>query len=242
MRLFLRNAGVICRKELASYLTSPMAYVVAAVFLGLSGFFFASVLAAQNYADTSIAGFLNAAQFLILLFAAFITMRLVAEEKKLGTWEFLLTAPVRDSEIVTGKFLASLAILAGMLVLTLYYPLLLIVFGDPDLGPIATAYAGLVLMGSAALAVGIFVSSVTSNQIVSAVVSAGILFALWALGLAADLAPGAAGEVLRRLAFAGYFPDFVRGIIDTQAIVYYLSLTLLFLFMAVRSIETARWR
>ena len=169
-------------------------------------------------------------------------MRLVAEEKKLGTWEFLLTAPVRDSEIVVGKFLGSLTILAGMLVLTLYYPLLLIVFGDPDLGPIATSYLGLVLMGSAALAVGIFVSSVTSNQIVSVVVCAGILFGLWALGLVADLVPGAGGEVLIRLAFAGYFSDFVRGIIDTQGIVYYLSLTALFLFMAVRSIETGRWR
>jgi ABC-2 type transport system permease protein len=242
MRLFFRNVGVISRKELSSYLTSPMAYIVTAVFLGLSGFFFASVLASQNYADTSIAGFLNAAQFLILLFAAFITMRLVAEEKKLGTWEFLLTAPVRDSEIVAGKFLGSLTILAGMLVLTLYYPLLLIVFGDPDLGPIATSYLGLVLMGSAALAVGIFVSSVTSNQIVSVVVCAGILFGLWALGLVADLVPGAGGEVLIRLAFAGYFSDFVRGIIDTQGVVYYLSLTALFLFMAVRSIETGRWR
>lgn len=242
MSLFLRNVGVISRKELASYLTSPMAYIVTAVFMGLSGFFFASVLAAQNYADTSIAGFLNAAQFLILLFAAFITMRLVAEEKKLGTWEFLLTAPVRDSEIVVGKFLASLVILGGMLVLTLYYPLLLLFFGDPDLGPMATSYVGLVLMGSAALAIGIFVSSVTANQIVSAAVSAGILFGLWAIGLVADLVPGAAGEVMLRLAFTGYFPDFVRGIIDTKAIVYYLSLTMLFLFMAVRSIETGRWR
>ena len=242
MRLFLRNVGVISRKELASYLTSPMAYVVTAVFMGLSGFFFASVLAAQNYADTSIAGFLNAAQFLILLFAAFITMRLVAEEKKLGTWEFLLTAPVRDSEIVVGKFLASLVILGGMLVLTLYYPLLLLFFGDPDLGPMATSYVGLVLMGSAALAIGIFVSSVTANQIVSAAVTAGILFGLWAIGLVADLVPGGAGEVMLRIAFAGYFPDFVRGIIDTKAIVYYLSLTMLFLFMAVRSIETGRWR
>ena len=242
MKFFVRNVGIISRKELSSYLTSPMAYIVTAVFLGLSGFFFASVLAAQNYADTSIAGFLNAAQLLILLFAAFITMRLVAEEKKLGTWEFLLTAPVRDSEIIVGKFLGSLAILGGMLVLTLYYPLLLIIFGDPDIGPMATAYVGMVLMGSAALAVGIFASSITSNQIVSVVVSGGILLGLWVLGLIADLVPGVAGEVLLRLAFAGYFPDFVRGIIDTQAIVYYISLTVLFLYIAVRSIETGRWR
>ena len=242
MRLFFRNAGIVSRKELVSYLASPTAYVVTAVFLGLSGFFFTSVLAAQNYADTSIAGFLNAAQLLILLFAAFITMRLVAEEKKLGTWEFLLTAPLRDSEIVVGKFLGSLALLGGMLLLTLYYPFLLVILGDPDLGPIATSYVGLALMGSAALAVGIFASSITNNQIVSVVVAGGILFGLWALGLIVDLVPGVGGEVLGRVAFAGYFPDFVRGIIDTKAIVYYLGMTVLFLYLSMRTIETGRWR
>ena len=238
----MKNIGIISRKELVSYLTSPMAYIVTAIFLVLSGAFFTTYLAGTNYADTSIKGFLNAAQLLILLFAAMLTMRLVAEEKKLGTWEFLLTAPLRDSEIIIGKFVGALAVLVGMLVLTLYYPILLIIFGDPDLGPIGTSYLGLILLGSACVSVGIFASTLSSNQIVSVVVSGGLLFALWFLGAVGSLAPGPVGEVLSFLSLSHHFPDFMRGIVDTQAIVYYLSVTALFLFLAIGSIETGRWR
>jgi ABC-2 type transport system permease protein len=238
----VRNIAVISRKELASYLASPMAYVVTAVFLALSGTLFASYLAGTSYSDTSIRGFLEGGQVLILLFAAVLTMRLVAEERKVGTWELLLTAPVRDAEIVLGKFVGSLALLAAMLVLTVYYPFLLLLFGDPDVGPIATSYLGLVLLGSASLAIGLFASSLTSNQIVSAVVAGGILFALWFLGSASQLAPGPVGELLSYLSLSGHFPDFVRGVIDTRAVVYYLSTTALFLYLAIRSVEADRWR
>jgi ABC-2 type transport system permease protein len=238
----MRNIAIISGKELRSYLGSPMAYIVTAVFLVLSGTFFTTYLASTGYADTSIRGFLDASQFLILLFAAVLTMRLIAEERKMGTWELLLTVPVRDAEIVLGKFFGSLAVLVGMLALTLYYPLLLVILGDPDLGPIATSYVGLLLLGSAAMAVGVFASSLTSNQIVAAVVSGGILFALWFLGFAANLVPGGLGEFLAYLSLSRHFPDFVRGIVDTKAIVYYLSLTAVFLYMAIRSTEADRWR
>lgn len=238
----MKNIVVISRKELASYLASPMAYVVTAVFLGLSGTFFASYLAGTNYSDTSIRGFLEGAQVLILLFAAVLTMRLIAEERKVGTWELLLTAPVRDAEIVLGKFVGSLAVLAAMLLLTLYYPLLLVVLGDPDLGPITTSYAGLFLLGSTSLSIGLFASSLTSNQIVSAVVAGGILFALWFLGVVGNFASGPLGELLSYLSLSGHFPDFVRGVVDTRAVVYYLSTTALFLYLAVRSVEADRWR
>jgi len=238
----VKNIGIISKKELVSYLTSPMAYIVTAIFLILSGTFFTTYLAGTNYADTSIKGFLNVAQLLILLFAAMLTMRLVAEEKKLGTWEFLLTAPLRDSEIIIGKFLGAFVVLIGMLVLTLYYPLLLIIFGDPDLGPIGTSYLGLILLGSSCVSVGIFASTLSSNQIVSAVVAGGLLFALWFLGAVGGFAPGPVGEVLSFLSLSHHFPDFMRGIVDTQAIVYYLSVTALFLFLAIGSIEAERWR
>jgi ABC-2 type transport system permease protein len=238
----LKYIGIISRKEFVSYLTSPMAYVVTAIFLALSGAFFSTYLASTNYTDTSIRGFLDAAQILILLFAAVLTMRSIAEEKKLGTWELLLTAPIRDAEIILGKFLASLAILTGMLVLTLYYPILLIVFGDPDLGPIGTSYLGLLLLGSACLSIGIFASTLTTNQIVSAVVAGGTLFGLWFLGAASGFAPGALGEVLSYLSLSHHFPDFIRGVVDTKAVVYYLSVTALFLYLAMGSIETGRWR
>ena len=112
---------------------------------------------------------MEAAQFLILLFSALLTMRLISEERKLGTWELLLTAPVKDYEIVIGKFFSCLFVLLGMLILTLYFPFLLMVLGDPDTGPIIISYFGLFLLGSASIAIGIFASSLTSNQIVSAV-------------------------------------------------------------------------
>ena len=238
----MRNILIISRKELVNYLTSPMAYVITAVFLALSGTFFATYLASVGYVDTSISGFLNAAQFLILLFAALLTMRLVAEEKKTGTWELLLTAPLRDGELIIGKFLGSLVVVAGMLVLTLYYPGILMVFGDPDLGPMATSYLGLLLLGSACLAAGIFASSVTNNQIVAAVLSGGILFGLWFLGAGASLLPGPAGEVIAQLSLGHYFPDFARGIVDTKGVVYYITVTALFLYMATRTIEATRWK
>jgi gliding motility-associated transport system permease protein len=238
----LRNVWIICAKELKSYLNTPMAYVVTAIFLALSGAFFALYLAGTNYTDTSIKGFLSVAQYLMLLFSAVLTMRLVAEERKLGTWELLLTVPVRDVEIILGKFAGALALLAGMLALTLFFPILLFIFGDPDLGPIITSYVGLLLLGGASLAVGVFASSLTSSQLVSAVVAGGLLFALWFLGLAGSFAPGPLGEVISYLSLSTHFPDFIRGVVDTRAVVYYVSVSAVFLFLAVRSTAADRWR
>ncbi|GAG12811.1 unnamed protein product, partial [marine sediment metagenome] len=191
----MKNTKAIALKELKSYLTSPMAYVVTAIFLALTGTFFA--LSSSTYFETNTRGLWEFwGVLLLLLIASILTMRLIAEEKKMGTWELLLTAPVRDSEVILGKFLGSLAVLAGMLVLTLYYPILLILFGDPDMGPIFGSYLGLFLLGSTALAIGIFASSLTSNQMLAAVVAGGILFGLWFIGTAGSYTPGALGEVL----------------------------------------------
>jgi len=238
----LKKIILICSKELGTYLSSPMAYVVSAIFIALSGTSFTTYLAQTSYSDTSIRGFLEAAQLLILLFSTLLTMRLISEERKLGTWELLLTAPVQDHEIVFGKFFSSLIVLAGMLIMTLYFPILLTIFGDPDTGPILTSYLGLLLLGSASLAIGIFASSLTSNQIVSAVVAGGILFGLWFLGSAASLIPDPVGDLLSYFSLSYHFPNFIRGIVDTRDVVYYLSVTAVFLFLSVRSIETERWR
>jgi len=235
----VRSTTAIALKEFKSYLASPMAYIVTGIFLLLTGFFFS--ISPATYMETSLSGFLQAGSLLLLLLAAVLTMRLIAEERKLGTLELLLTAPVRDSEVILGKFLGSLGILTAMLTLTLYYPLLLALFGDPDWGPIGTSYLGLFLLGSASLAVGIFASSLTSNQLVAAMVAGGILFALWFIGLATGFLPEALGEVIGYFSLASYFPDFMRGIIDTRGIIYYLSITALFLFLAIRSLENSRW-
>ncbi len=235
----MRNTRAIAFKEFKSYLASPMAYIVTGIFLVGTGFFFS--ISPTTYFETSISGFLQTASILLLLLAAVLTMRLLAEEKKMGTLELLLTAPVRDSEVILGKFLGSLGILAAMLVLTFYYPILLLLFGDPDMGPIGTGYLGLFLLGSASLAIGIFASSLTSNQLVAAMVAGGILFTLWFIGMAASFLPEALGEVISFLSLSNYFPDFVRGIIDTRGVIYYLSITALFLFLAIRSLENSRW-
>ncbi len=250
----MRNTTAIAFKEFRSYLASPMAYIVTGIFLVLTGFFFSG--SAATYSSTSIMGFLGAgtpfllfgAGGLLLLLSTVLTMRLLAEERKMGTLELLLTAPVRDSEIIAGKFLGSLGILTAMLVLTFYYPLLLWMFGDPDMGAIVAGYLGLFLLGSASLAVGLFASSLTSNQIVAAGVAGGILFALWLLELVASPLLQSTSSLLQKIGqFIGYFPlsyyfpDFAGGIIDTRGIIYYLSIAALFLFLAIRSLENSRW-
>ncbi len=235
----MRNTVTIALREFKSYLASPMAYIVTGIFLVLTGFFFS--ISSATYYETSIKGFLGIGSILLLLLASVLTMRLLAEERKMGTLELLLTAPVRDSEVIVGKFLGSLGIITVMLALTFYYPILLWLFGDPDWGPIATGYLGLFLLGGVALAVGLFASSLTSNQLVAAVVAGGILFALWFLGTAADLLPESLGGVIGYLSLSYHFPDFMRGVIDTRGIIYYLSITVLFLFLAIRSLESSRW-
>ena len=238
----MRRIALICGKEIGTYLSSPMAYIVSAIFIALSGASFTTYLAQTSYSDPRIRGFLETGQLLILLFSALLTMRLISEERKLGTWELLLTAPVREYEIVLGKFFSCLLVLAGMLILTLYFPLLLLIFGDPDIGPILTSYLGLFLLGSASVAIGIFASSLPPNQLGSAVVAGGILFGLWFLGMVGSLIPEPLGEILSYFSLSEHFPGFVRGVVDTRDLVYYLSVTAVFLFLSVRSIETERWR
>lgn len=236
----MRNTTTIALREFKSYLASPTAYVVTGIFLLLTGFLFS--ISPATYFETSIKGLWEFwGTLVLLLLASVLTMRLLAEEKKMGTLELLLTAPVRDSEVIMGKFLGSLGILTIMLALTFYYPILLMWFGDPDMGPIVTGYLGLFLLGGASLAVGLFASSLTSNQLVAAMVAGGIIFALWFVGLAASLLPEAMGEVISYLSLYHHFSSFMRGIIDTRGIIYYLSITVLFLYLAIRSIESGRW-
>jgi ABC-2 type transport system permease protein len=238
----MRNIWTIGTREFKSYLASPMAYIIATFFLVGTGAFFALFTSAWKD-ETSLRGVLGSQFYvaIILLFMAILTMRLIAEEKKLGTIELLMTAPVRDSELVIGKYLGSLFVMLAMFAFTLYFPILLRIYGDPDLGPFFSGYLGLILLGASSLAVGIFASSITANQILAAVVGGGIVLALWFLGGAASLLPVGIGSVVAYFSSANYMPDFVRGIIDLRGVVYYLSITALFLFLAVRSLENSRW-
>tara|TARA_B100001146_G_scaffold199388_1_gene189440 strand:+ start:765 stop:1274 length:510 start_codon:yes stop_codon:yes gene_type:complete len=169
-------------------------------------------------------------------------MRLLAEEQKLGTIELLLTSPVRDWEVVVGKYLASLVFLIGTISLTVYYVLLLAIFADPDPGPIWAGYLGLILYGGAALSIGLLTSTLTSNQIVAAVVAMGILLVLFFSDFAAGTLTGVAATIVNEVGMKSHFDDFDRGVIDTKNIAYYLLVITFFIFVSIRALESRRWR
>ncbi len=238
----MRNILSIAYKELSTYFASPMAYVLAGVFLALTGVFFIDSVD-QPFAPASVRGLLrNTAFFLMPLIPPIMTMRLFAEEQKLGTLELLLTAPVRDFEVVLGKFLASFAILAGSLLLTFFYVFILQFYSDPDLGPVLSGYLGILLYSATALAVGLLASSLTGNQIVAATVGVGVILLFSVIGNVSTVVGGAAATILEHLSLTGHFESFAQGVIDTSDILYYVISCALFLFLAVRAVESRRWR
>lgn len=237
----MRTAQAVAWKEIQVYFSSPTAYIVGMMFLALTGFFFARGLGGP-LPEASLSDFFQGATIILLLLAPALTMRLLAEEQKLGTIELLMTSPVGDWEIVAGKYLASLAILVGTVAFTLYYTILLFVFANPDPGPIYAGYLGLFLYGAAALSVGLLASTLTSNQVVAAVVAMGILLALYSIDFASGAVGGTASTILNGMGIRSHFDDFHRGIIDTKNVVYYLSFTAFFLFLTIRALESRRWR
>lgn len=249
----MTNTLTIARKELRAYFSSPIAYVVMAAYLVFTGLLFIDSLGGP-FREASMRGFfvgeafagllgqtINSA-FVLLLLGPVLTMRLLAEESKMGTIELLLTAPVRDFEVVLGKFLAGLAIMLMLLLMTLYYPVLLGIFGHPDVGPIISGYAGMVLLGAFFLSVGLFASSLSNSQIASVVIGLVILLMFWFINQAGDFFRGLPESVLDFVSPRTHFTNFARGIVDTQSILYHISLTAIFLFLTIRSLETRRWR
>ena len=235
------NTFNIAWKETKSYFGTPAAYIVGAMFLALTGVFFVTDVTAP-FAEASVRGIVDWASFFIIFLAPLLTMRLLAEEQKLGTLELLLTSPVRDWEVVLGKYIASLLILAAILAVTFYYAMLLYAFGDPDSGPVLSGYLGLMLYGAAALAIGLLGSSLSGNQIVSAVVGIAILLMFSFVNQIADIVTGIAAEVFNGMSMNEHILDFSRGVIDSSSVVFFLSLIFVFLFLTIRSLETRRWR
>lgn len=236
----MRNILAIAGKELRQHFGSPWAYSIMAVFLFIAGYGFG--WSQGTFMESSIQGFLTWTSFFMLFLGPAMTMRLFSEEEKLGTFELLMTSPVRDVEVVVGKYLGALGMLVVMLALTLYFPLLLAWFGDPDWGPIFTGYIGIFLLGAVFLSIGLFASSLTSNQVVAFVMGNAILLVLWFVGRSSSVVGENMGKLLNYISVAKYFPTFGRGILDTNAVIYYLSICFIFVFLTVRSIETRRWR
>ena len=237
----MRTIRAVAFKEIQIYFSSPVAYIVALIFMALSGFFFVRDLG-NPFPEASLSNFFQGATFLLIPLAPALTMRLLAEEQKLGTIELLLTSPVRDWEVILGKYLASFVFLLFLLALTSYYVILLLVFATPDPGPIYSGYIGLILYGMAALAVGILTSTLTSNQIIAAVVGTGILIVLYATSFIGDVVTGVWATIFNQLGFTSHFNDFDRGIIDSTHVVYFVTVTALFLFPSIRALESRRWR
>jgi ABC-2 type transport system permease protein len=253
------RAWAILKKELKLYFASPIAYVVLAIFALVAGWFFYNVFAyfalismqaAMNpmmARDLSVTEgvlrplFQNISVILLFLLPL-LTMRLFAEEKKSGTIELLLTYPVRDGEVLVGKYLAALVVFAGMLALTAVYPALVATTTHVEWGPLVTGYLGLLMQGAVFLAIGILISSLTENQIVAGVATFGILLFLWVIGWAADSAGGALGRVIAHVSITEHFESFAKGVIDTKDVIYYLNLIILSLFLTLRSLESKRWR
>lgn len=237
----MRTVQAVAWKEIQVYFSNPMGYIVGLIFLAFTGFFFVRDLG-QPFPEASLSNFYDGATFMLVFLAPALTMRLLAEEQKLGTIELLLTSPVRDWEIILGKYLASLVFLLSLIALTLYYPLLMFIFANPDPGPIYSGYIGLVLYGAAALSIGILTSTLTSNQIIAVVVAAGILLLLFFANFGTNVVGGFWATLIDEIGIMTHFTDFGRGVIDTKHIVYFLSVTAFFIFLSIRALESRRWR
>ena len=231
----------VTRRETKAYFTMPSAYVVGAMFLILTGVFFVFDID-QPFAEAGVRGLIDWASFFLIFLAPLLTMRLLAEEQKLGTLELLLTSPVREWEVVLGKYIASLIMLLAILAVTSYYVILMYIFGTPDSGPVLSAYLGLILYGAAALSIGLLGSSLSSNQIVAAVVGTAVLLFFSFINRGSAVIEGAPASFLDALSMESRLADFTRGIIDTSHVIYFLSLIAIFVFITIRALETRRWR
>ncbi len=231
----------IMKKELQSYFYSPVAYIVFSAFLAIVGYLFWVVLIASKLA--SIQPMLYNAAFVLLIASPLLTMRLISEEKKNKTIELLLTSPISPAEIIIGKFLASFVLYLLLFVLTLQYPYIISQYSNEfDLGPVYSGYLGIILLGGAFISVGIFASTVSENQIISAMVCFGILLLFWMFGFAKEALDNSFGQMLSNLSLFDRYSDFLRGIIDSGNIIFFIIFTLIWLFLATRVLESDRWR
>lgn len=255
----MRRMGAVFKRELLAYFSQPIAYVMMAGFLLIVGFLYflsfrwflgVSLDAMRNpmFAEELdvntmvIGGTMGTIGVVSVFILPLLTMRLWAEEKRTGTVELLLTFPLRDRDIVLGKFLAVLAVYAILLALTALYPLLTATFGSIDPGPVLSGYLGTLLLGACLLSLGFFCSTWTENQIIACVIAWALFLFFWLIGHAADFAGGIMETVFTHISFAKHHESFVKGVILTQDLVFFLLFTGFCLFLTLRSIEATRWR
>jgi ABC-2 type transport system permease protein len=230
----MKRFAPLVGKELGALFGSPIAWILIGVFLGLMGYSFTVTLFNNKYA-TLMHIFFQAAG-LMLLVVPVITMRSFAEERRHGTLELLLTAPVRESHVVLAKYLATMAVLAAMVALTGTYAVVLGLYGTPEWGPIYSGYLGLLLLASTLTSLGLAVSALTANQVVAAIVTIGISFLFWTLDTLAAMLPDAPERVLISLSLLARLTPFATGAMYLSDLGFFLSTTLLGLFLATRAL------
>ena len=255
----MRMTWIIAKRDLGSFFNSPIFYVVTTVFLIIYSFIFFNILnffsfqsfqARQlqamgmnlNLNEMVIEPSLQNMSVILLMIIPIITMRSFADEKKMKTFRLLLSSPVHLREIILGKFLACMIVVAVMISISSYSVGFLFLLGEPEPGPIVTGYLGILLMAGCFVSVGIFASSLTDNQIVAAVLTFGFSLFMWIIGWSAQAAGSTTGQVLQYLSIVDHLERFLKGLVNTSDLVYYLSFILFNLFLCHRVLDSNRWR
>jgi len=239
--LMKSNVTLIYRKEMTSFFNSPVAYITLVVFLLICGWYFSSTFFLINQSD--LRQLFSIIPIVYLAFVPAITMGLLARERSEGTMEFLTTMPISDGEIVTGKFLAALALIGVALLFTLvHFITLLIVGNNVDIGALISGYVGLLLLGGVYAAIGVFGSSVTENQIVAFIISFLIIAILFILDKILILVPAFLSPIFQYLSADYHLSNMSRGVIDSRNIIYFASLMIFFLLLSIRVLEIRKWR
>ncbi|MBI4664805.1 MAG: ABC transporter permease subunit [Nitrospinae bacterium] len=253
----------VMKRELQSYFYSPVAYAVMVMFLIIAGYFFYTGMVYYGVASFEISRMaqfgggmeqeLNVEEYILrplfgnmsvvlLMMAPLFTMRLFSEEKKGGSIELLFTWPIKDLALVMGKYLAALAMVSIMVAPTFIYIGLLAYHSGFSWGCVVTGYLGLILLGGAFISLGIFISTLTENQIISAAITFGALLLFWIISWAAGSDTGTIAEILKGFSILERVDNFAKGVLDTRDIVYYATFNFFFLFLTIRSLESKNWR
>ena len=254
----MKNIWVIARRDFRSYFTSPIAYIIIAGFMGIMGWMFFFNLAhfneqnmqyqqfnmgkAVSITDGIIRPLYGNMNVIFLFMVPFITMRLFAEEKKIQTIQLLMTAPVTLAEIIAGKFLSALSLVLVMLGLTIVYPIVLMMTGNPDMGPIIASYIGTLLLAGCLLSVGILFSAMTENQIVAGALTFAAGLFLWLISWASQSAGPVWSDFLSYMSLINHYNNFGQGLLSTTDIFFYISFIFTGLFLTHRVLDSYRWR
>jgi ABC-2 type transport system permease protein len=236
------------RRELRAYFFSPLAYVVLFFFLAVTGFIFGYIMGQLNDPRIPAGGpplgfFFRASWLMLMLMAPVLTMRLISEELRTGSIEVLMTAPVTEGQVIGGKYLAALVFYGFLWLPTAVYALSVHLYEKVDWGPVGAGYLGILLIGSLFLAIGIFASSMTRSQLLAAMITLALVFLLFLVSLWGELTTSdVIKKSLEHMNIWTHIDEFANGIVDSRRLVFYLSGTLFFLFLASRALEDKKWR